>query len=105
MTEQELAEITERASKATPGPWWHKDGWEGAMPGDEWYVYQEQPLGEIICCPCRSNPSEANAEFIAHAREDIPALLAEVRRLRELEARAMDHLLTSPSRHGQEGKE
>lgn len=45
-----------------------------------------------ICADCldpkSSTPSSANADFIAYAREDIPALLAEVERLQAENARA-----------------
>jgi hypothetical protein len=54
MDDKQLTEIEARVSAATPGPWTTYD-----------------------------DDSEADAEFIAHAREDIPALLAEVKQLRE----------------------
>jgi hypothetical protein len=61
---------------ATPGPWWDD---EGAIayerrPGDKRYVACDHE--HHGCC------SAEDAEFIAHAREDVPALVAEIRRLR-----------------------
>src|SRR6185312_3358938 len=37
--------------------------------------------------------AEANAEFIAHAREDIPALLTEVERYREIERKLQNEVI------------
>lgn len=54
MTQQRLAEIEARCEAATPGPW--------------------KPKRDFLSWDC-------NAAFIAHARQDIPALLAEVERL------------------------
>lgn len=63
--------IMERANAATPGPWTRR-------PNDEWMVDDAE----------ESRVAETNlrkwvdAEFIAHARTDVPALCAEVDRLR-----------------------
>jgi hypothetical protein len=53
MNDERLAEIRKREQAATPGPWW-------ASPSDE----------------------GADAQFMAHARTDIPDLLSEVERLK-----------------------
>jgi hypothetical protein len=71
-----LAEIEAREQAATAGPWWtdrlaESDGSEsvGVDAGDDnWIV------------PCQ-DLDPADAEFMAHARVDVPALLAEIRRL------------------------
>ncbi len=76
MNEQELEQIEARAAKATPGPWevdndlsvYTKDGGHGTP----WTLF------DTVGNEGEDNP---NADFIAHAREDIPALIAEVRRL------------------------
>lgn len=78
---EELAEIEARANAATPGPWEQTDGniWidtrEMVCCGRGYYGCCGDPdiLGgqEIFA---QSNPTDAN--FIAHARADIPALLA-----------------------------
>jgi hypothetical protein len=93
MTNEELKAIRDRAEAATPGPWyWEKldaDGWndtempclvsasvEGVMDfGDceQYYPTEGSP------------PNDKDAEFIAHAREDVPKLLAEIERLKEAE--------------------
>ena len=80
MNAEQLNAIKERAEKATPGPWdFHKGD---KLRGDrrsaviehfdcdfgEWFIHGD--LADI-----------SDAEFIAHTREDIPALVAEVERL------------------------
>ena len=74
MTDAELAAIESRANAATAGPWELAgcciSKWTDA--GDpEMRIYDE------------GGHSQADAAFIAAAREDVPKLLAEVRRLRE----------------------
>jgi hypothetical protein len=65
MTDDELTAIEARANAATPGPW--KDNRAAGISGDG---------GEpVIGLPC-------NVDFVINARTDIPALVAEVRRLR-----------------------
>lgn len=79
MVDIEAIWIRERA--ATEGPWSHhlieeRKDWRtvlSARPGGPIDVCEIVPwMGHL----------EGNAEFIAHAREDIPALLLEVARLR-----------------------
>ena len=82
VTPEELAEIRARAEAATPGPWTVDEGPALADPllegeGD-WYRQIEGWTNtgwEWLCL------SPEDAAFIAHAREDIPALVAEVERL------------------------
>jgi hypothetical protein len=80
MTELDLDEIEARANAATPGPW------EAyfTLHGDPMVVEQGQgPFGAVtLPSTAPDDYGKANAEFIAHAREDIPAL---VQRVRELE--------------------
>ena len=60
MTEEEIEAIAARAAAATPGPW-HKE------PGpDGYYWYDDLETQE-------------NGDFIAHARTDVPALVAALR--------------------------
>lgn len=82
MTEDKLAEIEARASSATPGPW--------LMEHDVWHPVIRQSqfdgFGPIVCREANGDSGlrwHPNADFISHAREDVPALVAEVRRLRE----------------------
>jgi hypothetical protein len=79
MTAERLAEIAARAAAATPGPWC-ADGWE-IYRGAE-YVGGAKWIGET-CRPNDTDGAVADAEFIAHAPEDVAALLAEVERLRK----------------------
>lgn len=83
MTEQELQAIKERVEKATRGPWkWEQD----FLDCEEFYSEDEH---EIITAGCGQNVGFVHikgndAEFIAHAREDVPTLIAEVKRYKEL---------------------
>lgn len=80
ITDERLKEIKARAEAATPGPW---NSWavvDGiphnhvASPTEE---IAELDNGEYI-----ENPNmDADAKFIAHARQDVPDLIAEVERL------------------------
>lgn len=70
MTEDQLRAIETRVDAATPGPWIgttdpsHFDA--DCVDSSEWSMYVER---------------RCDRDFIAHARADIPALVAEVRRL------------------------
>ena len=82
MTDNELAEIGARAKAATRGPWQNSPRSCDWNPGDD----ERGGLGFDIEGPpepqLRGQFSRwADAEFIAHARDDVPALVAEVRRL------------------------
>lgn len=64
MNEQELGEIKTRANATWPGPWkWDEEGFLHSVS-----VGSEVPFEEV-------------REFIAHARSDIPRLVAEMERL------------------------
>ncbi len=96
-----LNEIKERAKKATAGPWKVKH-YLPCSPIDNktnsWFSDVVQN-GEEVCkfLDFRDNrahddPGEApTADFIAHARSDIPWLIAEVERLT-----AVEHLCENP---------
>lgn len=76
MTREQLDAVQRRVGNTTEGPWSHWSGWhqwDNCIKGDsDEGMYT---VAEVI--------SEAgNARFIANAREDVPALLAEVERLR-----------------------
>jgi hypothetical protein len=80
LTPQQLDEIEQRANAATPGPW-TTDGWEIYQGGGSSAPDLMAWAGET----CRADDydgSRNDADFIAHARTDVPALLAEIRRLR-----------------------
>jgi len=81
-----LDEIEQRAAQATPGPWTSGSG----------CVYSNglsvtDGVFEYIVDEFRRD-HEPNAQFIAHAREDIPWLVAEVRKAKEEIAKLCDAL-------------
>lgn len=88
----ELRAIEDRANEATPGPWVRgKKSWDGTDiatvtgPSVEEIVqepttFYAYPSGSFVDV----DGMEANLEFIAHARQDVPALVAEVKRLTEI---------------------
>jgi hypothetical protein len=81
LTPADLDAIEQRAEKATKGPW------KAHRPQSSWHIKDSK--GRYILegstrrggGAIRSWP--ADAEFIAHSREDVVGLIAEVRRLRE----------------------
>lgn len=107
LADERIADIQARAEAATDGPWGYFDGDNyAALAAD----YQQTGRGSYSCrqgiarleeddfWDDRANEARdegdayeqmiANAEFITHAREDVPALLAEVQRLRAISAAA-----------------
>lgn len=78
-------EIRERCENATPGPW--EVGSDIFVdPNVHIGIYQRVENGFVRIARANSDVSENNkhnAKFIAHAREDIPFLLAEVDRLQD----------------------
>ena len=78
LTAQQLDEIEARANAATPGPW------EEHKPyGPDFYAYLRGPYLRGVGTLNFGDGEDAAAdrEFVKHAREDVDALLAEVRRL------------------------
>lgn len=86
MSDDRLAEIEAREAAATPGPWHRLDFAHDA--NDVWIG----PSFRNVIAQVVPDDASADAAFIAHAREDVPWLLAEVRRLRAIEAAARDVL-------------
>jgi hypothetical protein len=70
MDDKELEFIAKRVEAATPAPWI-----TGSIP---WQVWYDGGHGKI----CRVESSAYDREFIAHARQDVPALLDEVANLK-----------------------
>ena len=64
-----LKEIRAREQAATPGEWVHPDAWDGTSSREVWTRGGVQVAARL---------SPADAEFIAHAREDLPFLLAQI---------------------------
>lgn len=79
LPEQRLREIESRLTAVSKGPWFL------AKDGDNNYE---------VCCGTEGNPSDTfsiieryefeDYNFIAHARQDVPDLLREVKRLNKL---------------------
>ena len=102
LTADDLETIEQRANAATEGPWRaavvarfvDDDGCERGKGA----IYPAGPSGPP---PLFVTPDwlAADAEFIAHARDDVPALLAEVRRLQAAEqrVRALHHPVPAPT--------
>ena len=81
LSDERLREIRERCEAATPRPWqaFYKRKY------NEYHV--SVPAGDgtgmsIAMFPDGCPTGEPDAEFIAHSRTDVPALLAEVERLK-----------------------
>lgn len=76
-TVPDLDAIRARVEAATPGPWF---AWSR---GVGWLIGLDPDANQCIPGGFRTDIArEADAEFIAHARTDVPALLAEVEQLR-----------------------
>lgn len=71
MTDEQLREIEERANAATPGPWYDAGNKIGTTVGNH-------GIAEV------DFDDQSDMAFCVHAREDIPALIAEIRRLKKL---------------------
>ena len=88
LTEAELDQIAQRCGAASKPPWQSfiegRDHWGGdnfirvgGLDDSEPDMYVSRSTAE------RTVPaSDADLDFIAHARQDLPLMLAEVRRLR-----------------------
>ena len=85
MTDADLKAIQARADAATPGPWEYGPwGSRGMSAGD---VHQrDRLLFRTAESEVGAEADDRNGAFVAHARADVPALLAEVRLLRGIVA-------------------
>lgn len=98
LTPERLAEITARADAATEGPWLKDELRDGSLIVCVERVQvsvsdgEARLFGALIFEAGHATPRDV--EFVAHARQDVPALLAEVDRLNarvaELERQAPD---------------
>ena len=75
MTEQELSEIEARARAATPGPWQSFIEGRDHESGSNFIKTKGKDI-ELL------GATEPDQDFIAHARQDVPRLVDEIRRLR-----------------------
>ena len=103
LTETELDAIDERSRAATAGPWYVRkldDDFAAGLVAvstspdtgraERWpdFAAAEMVAATLVQFPnryidCVDERWDENAAFIAHAREDVPRLLAEVRRLQK----------------------
>ena len=75
-----LNEIEARANAATKGPWHRYGTWPYEV-----YAPREPDGGPYIASMTGDDGhNESNAEFIAHARTDVPALVAALRAVQEV---------------------
>lgn len=94
MSGEEFAAIEARANAATPGPW---AGYEDETSGERYLgLFYDggnvQPITEWT-------GDQEDAEFIAHARTDIPRLLAAVRERDNTIARVRALIESAPHLH------
>jgi len=89
MNEKRINEIRARCEAATPGPWWWPSGVEALLVEKRGY-YGDETVGhidhEIIMGGYggqHHHVKRKDAQFIAHARQDVPDLLNENQKLRE----------------------
>jgi hypothetical protein len=70
----DLEQIKQRADKATPGPW--HDVWFGSLNCG--VIWRGEEANKRTVLAGTQIEIRADAEFVAHARTDIPALLAHI---------------------------
>ena len=113
LTAADLDTIEQRANAATEGPWEYDGGGEitqhFSLP-EPWAMVVSTDVACMAYCYGGSAAGverDEDAEFIAHARDDVPALLAEVRRLRAMEQRVREYArhLARPFADGVEGEQ
>lgn len=75
MTDEELDQLEARLRAATPGPW---VSYVEGRDHDSGSSFIQTAAGDIEL----SGATVADQDFIAHARQDLPKLLMEVRRSR-----------------------
>jgi hypothetical protein len=94
MSRPDLDAIEARANAATLGPWMQPEEGQGSRTRvcDQWH--------SVVLSTTPRDQGSANAEFIAHARTDIPALVDYARRLEEAVA-GLEYALLDCGRHAQ----
>lgn len=83
MDRKYIDEIKSRLNNCTDGEWLlEKDSDDSPFITDIWLNGHDE--GHIEIHGLTPEQSYLDAEFIAHSKKDVPALLAEIERLREL---------------------
>lgn len=80
LTEENLIEMERRAAEASPGPWESSVEGRDHVSGDSFIRIVGGP--DMYVSRDAVPASAADLDFIAAARQDVPQLIAEVRRLR-----------------------
>ena len=94
----DLDEIRRATEAATEGPWSSRNAYDGNNPhkATYWDVCDaDEPIGQFWW-----DHAEADAAFIAGARQWVPALVAEVERLRAALVKYGWHIGDCPQRWG-----
>ena len=82
LTDKEITEIRKRCDAASTGPWVsYIEGRDHTSGSDFIMIGENDNRGEDIEL---TGATTADQDFIAHARQDIPALLAEIERLKNI---------------------
>lgn len=81
LSKAHLDEIIKRCQAATPGPWIDFLESRDKFSGDSFIGRGENRSEEDLYLTGATN---ADIEFIAHARQDIPLLLKEIERLKKI---------------------
>jgi hypothetical protein len=77
LSEEEIAEVRQRCENATPGPWKSYIESREKMSGSDFIMTGAEDI-------YLTGATMADQEFIAHARQDIPKLISEIKRLKQL---------------------
>lgn len=94
----DLAPIKKRDAQATAGPWFFKvQTARRVEPDGSVMIGAVAPGHQIRARPPGGSFPSSDGEFIAHARADVPALIAEIERLRALASAS-----ASPQAKGEE---
>jgi hypothetical protein len=96
LSDAELGEIDARCDAATPGPWRSFVERRDHLGGSD-FIQTTGGDGPDIEL---TGATRADQDFIAEARQDIPRLLAEVRRLRKLAGQSADAEPSAPTKRG-----
>lgn len=104
MTPEELQACRDRAEAATPGPW-EMSRRDDVMGGFDYFV-EAGPLCVAVAAedarPTRGMGAKRDAAFIAHARTDVPRLLATIDALKERAERSVAIAATASRNFGAE---
>lgn len=80
ITEEELQNIELRCTLAQPGPWKAYIEGRDHESGDDFIMTGQEDI-------YLTGATDADHDFIANAKQDIPNLIAEIRRLKRYESR------------------